>query len=208
MAIFIIEHLGKKIEGEIFKFSLFLFYSYIKTNNMNKYKLNQKILSSTTSSTDNHLVQVYLTTIQDVVTRGGETRIMLGEGLWGCIPDRTLNNVVTCKKDIEPYFYRSVFNFQEQYKNNYSFSDIITKLKERKGILHVHHFANPKYLNVSYLEFAGKTESLREGTFKEYKSPKGYDSLRIMEGEVRQDVFRNLNDAYKYFEKRAIQLLK
>jgi len=173
-----------------------------------KYKLNQKILSSTTSSTDNHLVQVYLTTIQDVVVRGGTTKIMLGEGHWGCIPDRSPEGIVSCKKDIKPYFDRSVADFLEEYKNNRSFNDLLTKLKERKGILHVHGFNNAKYLNVSYLEYAGKTESLKEGNYKEYKSDKGYGYLRIKEGEVRPDVFRNLEDAFKYFEKMAIQLLK
>jgi hypothetical protein len=175
---------------------------------MSKLKLNQIILSSTTSSTDNHLVQVYKTTIQDVVTRNGETRIMLGEGHWGCIPDRTLNGVITCKKDIKPYFDKSVADFIGEYKNNYAFKDVLEKLKERKGILHVHSFNNQKYLNLSYLAFAGKTESLREGNFKEYKSDKGYGYLKVKEGEVRLDVFRNLDDAFKYFEKMAIQLLK
>jgi hypothetical protein len=171
-------------------------------------KLGQKILSSTTSSRENHLVQLYFTTIADVVTKNGETRIVLGEGLWGDCRDRTLDRVITCKKDIKRYFDESVTNALEFFKGRIGEGDILEKLKTRKGILHVHGFNNPKYICVSYLEFAGKTESLKEGNFKEYKAPTGYGYLRINEGTNPENVFRNLEDAFKYFEKKVVEILK
>jgi hypothetical protein len=171
-------------------------------------KLGQKILSSTTGSTDNHLVQLYFTTIADVVTRNGETQIVLGEGLWGDCPRRPLECVITSKKDIKRYFDASVASSLEFFKGRGGYGDLLEKLKARKGILHVHGFNNPKNICVSYLDFAGKTESLKEGNFKEYKAPSGYGYLKVNEGTNPENVFRNLEDAFKYFEKKVIELLK
>jgi len=171
-------------------------------------KLGQKILSSTTSSTDNNLVKLYFTTIADVVTRNGKTQIVLGEGLWGDCPRRTLEEVITCKKDIKRYFDESVASSLEFFKGRGGYGDLLEKLKARKGILHVHGFNNPKNICVSYLDFAGKTESLKEGNFKEYKAPSGYGCLKVKESEVREDLFRTIEDAFKYFEKKVIELLK
>ena len=171
-------------------------------------KLGQKILSSTTCSTDNHLVKLYFTTIADVVTRNGETQIVLGEGLWGDCPRRPLSGVIACKKDIKRYFDASVASTLEFFKGRCGYGDIVENLKARKGVLHVHGFNNPKYICVSYLEYAGKTESLKEGNFKEYKAPTGYGYLKVVEGTRPENVFRNLDDAFKYFEKKVVQLLK
>jgi len=174
---------------------------------MHKLKLNQKILSSTTGSMNNHLVDLYLTTIKDAITQNGRTKVVLGEGHWGQCPDRGLDQVITCKKDIKSYFDKSMEYALKHFKEKHG-TDVLERLKERKCILVVDHF-NEKYLNVSFFDYAGKTESLKDGTYRTYKSNVGgYSLLTIKEGETRKDVFRNLEDAYKYFEKKVIEILK
>ena len=89
------------------------------------------------------------------------------------------------------------------FKKNNEMGDILEKLKERKGILAVEFQENIKYLTVKFLPYRGKTESLKEGNFKTY------GNVRILEGqEIPSNMVRTISDAYKIFEKMAVDLLK
>jgi hypothetical protein len=174
---------------------------------MKDLKLNQKILTSLTSSSEGDIVTAYQTTLVDAVERYGELRIVLGEGHFGCIPDRTRDNIIANKKDIKAYFKKEFDNaikFNLEKRN----IDVLTLVKERKAIFIVEYGSN-KYLTIRYLDYMGKVNSLKEGEFNTYgRKGRGEGNFRVKVGETHPNVFRSEQDAYKQFEKLAMGALK
>ena len=179
---------------------------------MKDLKLNQKILTSLTSSSEGDIVTAYQTTIVDAIEReqnyeDGELRIILGEGHWGCIPDRTRDNIIASNKDIKAYF-KQAFDRSMKWNLENKNVDILTLVKERKAIFIVEYSTN-KYLKVRYLDYMGKVKSLKDGEFNTYgRKGCGEGHFRIKVGETHPNVFRSEEDAYKQFEKLAIGALK
>jgi hypothetical protein len=174
---------------------------------MKDLKLNQKILSNTTSSFEGDIVKAYQTTLVDAIERNGKLKIILGEGHWGSCPDRTREEIIANKKDIKSFFEieskRALrWNLEQKHK------DVLALVKERKGIFLV-EFSSNNYLTVKFLYYRGKFKSLKDGEFNTYgTSDCGEGYLRVKVGETHPNIFRTLEDACKQFEKLAIKALK
>ena len=174
---------------------------------MKDLKINQKILTSLTSSSEGDMVTAYQTTLVDAVEKHGELRIILGEGHFGCIPDRTRDNIIASKKDIKAYFKKE-FDSSIKWNLENRKIDVLALVKERKAIFIVEYSTN-KYLKVHYLDYMGKFKSLKDGEFNTYgRKGNGQGNFRIKVGETHPNVFRSEEDAYKQFEKLAIGALK
>jgi len=175
---------------------------------MKDLKLNQKILSSTTSSEHGDIVTARLTTLVDAIEKNGKLKIVLGEGHWGACPDRERDEIIANKKDIKSYFKKEsdwMLKAGLEKRN----VDYVNLVKERKGIFLVEFWEGNGYLTVKFLDYMGKVNSLKDGEFNTYGNRDKYSvSLKVKVGETHPKIFRSLEDAYKQFEKLAIGALK
>lgn len=153
---------------------------------MKDLKLGMNILASTSLMLDNEILKLHPTTLVDAynTTNHKELQIKLGKGHWGCLPSRSRSQVCINTKEVADFANNRLAERFEQYA------------EETKGRIFIVKMNNNHSLTISTLTECRKIDSLKEGSYTEYRG--NYASLRVG-ASLPNNVFYSLNDAIDKF---------